>query len=78
MARKRSYVIPPTTRLPMTFDSATIKELRKIGIDLEMSDAEVVGLAVQVLIKCYHQVPHSAIQERGRDVFNSFAFAEDR
>lgn len=74
MSRKKRYVIPETTRLSTTLNHNTVKELRKIGIDLEMSDVEVMDLAIQFLIKSYQKAPREAISEKGAIVFDSFVF----
>ncbi len=49
-----AHLIPKSGRIASTFDKQTFKAIRKLGIDLEISDNEVVHLAVAALIERYY------------------------
>ena len=70
MARSpKHHIIPETSRVCVTLGASEIKELRKIGIDLEMPDQDVLHLAVRVLIERYRQLSPEIIQKRGAEAF---------
>lgn len=70
MARSpKHHIIPETSRVCVTLGASEIKELRKIGIDLEMPDQDVLHLAVRVLIDRYRQLSPEIIQKRGAEAF---------
>lgn len=49
-----AHMIPESGRIASTFSKNTLKAIRKLGIDLEMPDTEVVHLAVTALIERYY------------------------
>ena len=70
MARTpKHHIIPETSRVCVTLGASEIKEIRKIGIDLELPDQEVLHLAVRFLIDRYRQLPPEIIQKRGAEAF---------
>jgi len=70
MARSpKHHIIPETSRVCVTLGASEIKELRKIGIDIEMPDQDVLHLAVRVLIDRYRQLSPEIIQEQGAEAF---------
>jgi hypothetical protein len=67
---KKGFMVPATSRLCTVVDSREIKEVRKIGIDLEIPDSDVLRLAVQVLIERYRQISTESISLKGAAAFS--------
>ncbi len=69
MPRVKLHVIPRTSRLCMTCNSDEIKEIRKMAIDLEIPEREILRLAVLALIEKYRNTPVEEIRKNGIKVF---------
>ena len=67
MARTpKHYIIPDSGRLSVTLDLRSLKELRKLSIDLAMPESDLLDLAVASLLQKYRETPMDEIQsERG-------------
>jgi hypothetical protein len=57
------HKIPQTSRVAVTLSASELKELRKMAIDLEIPESEVLRLALLMLIRRYHSDPIQAIAE---------------
>lgn len=47
------HEIPETSRVCTTLDSQQIKDIRKLSIDLECPENDVIKLAVQIILNKY-------------------------
>ena len=47
------HPIPETSRISITLDSQQIKEVRKLAIDLECPENDVIKLAIQIILDKY-------------------------
>ena len=57
------HKIPQTSRVAVTLNASQLKELRKMSIDLEIPENDVLRLAVLMLIRRYHSDPVHVIAE---------------
>ncbi len=57
MARGKSHVLPDTKRVTIVLEKERLKTLKKIGLDIEMSDEEVLDLEKKNLIELYKSQP---------------------
>jgi hypothetical protein len=69
MARSKLHVVPKTSRLCITCNTEEIKEIRKMAIDLEIPEREVLRLALHCLIEKYRNTPPRQIMEKGIGCF---------
>lgn len=64
MARPIQYhKIPETSRVAVTLSASELKELRKLSIDLEIPEHDVLRFAVLSLIRRYHTDTIQAMAE---------------
>lgn len=70
MARSpRHYIIPESGRLSVTLDARSLKELRKLSIDLAMPESDLLDLAVASLLQKYRETPMEQIEAKGVECF---------
>jgi hypothetical protein len=69
MARSKLHVVPKTSRLCITCNVEEIKEIRKLAIDLEIPEREVLRLALRCLIERYRDTSPQEIMEKGIQCF---------
>jgi hypothetical protein len=72
MARApKHYIIPDSGRLSVTLDLRSLKELRKLSIDLAMPESDLLDLAVASLLQKYRETPIDEIEAKGIECFLS-------
>ncbi|CAN2042871.1 Ribbon-helix-helix protein CopG domain-containing protein [Candidatus Magnetomoraceae bacterium gMMP-15] len=59
------HVTPESGRLCVNLNKRQIKELKKIAVEFEISEKEVLMLAVDLLIKTYQSLPIDTIDKQG-------------
>jgi len=59
------HLTPESGRVCVNLKKRQIKELKKIAVEFEISEKEVMKLAVDMLIKTYQSIPHDAIDRDG-------------
>jgi len=59
------HLTPETGRVCVNLKKRQIKELKKIAVEFEISEKEVMMLAVDMLIKTYQSIPEETIDEKG-------------
>jgi uncharacterized protein with ATP-grasp and redox domains len=69
MARSKLHVVPKTSRLCITCNVEEIKEIRKMAIDLEIPEREVLRLALRCLIERYRDTSPQEIMKKGIQCF---------
>ncbi len=70
MARTpKHYIIPDSGRLSVTLDLRSLKELRKLSIDLAMPESDLLDLAVASLLQKYRETPMDEIEAKGVECF---------
>lgn len=70
MARtSQHYIIPESGRLSVTLDLRSLKELRKLSIDLAMPESDLLDLAVASLLQKYRETPMDEIEAKGIECF---------
>jgi hypothetical protein len=63
--RTKSFIIPESGRKAITIDKKQIKEFKKMAIDFEVSEDDILKLAVDLLINRYHLLTGEIINEKG-------------
>ncbi|SMC28373.1 hypothetical protein SAMN02746041_03246 [Desulfacinum hydrothermale DSM 13146] len=66
---KRNRTIPETSRINITLDRKRMKEVKKLAIDLEISEKEVVMLAVESILQKYRSLSPDEVYAKGRQCF---------
>jgi hypothetical protein len=59
------HLTPESGRVCVNLNKRQIKELKKIAVEFEISEKEVMKLAVDMLIKTYQSIPQEAIDKDG-------------
>jgi len=59
------HLTPESGRICVNLNKRQIKELKKIAVEFEISEKEVMKLAVDMLIKTYQSIPQEAIDKEG-------------
>lgn len=67
MARRKSYETPLSGRFALTLNQRQLKEIKKISIEFEMPEKEVVAKAVDVLIDKFNKLTVEELDEKGRE-----------
>jgi len=67
------HKIPQTSRVAVTMNATELKELRKMAIDLEIPESEVVRLAVLMLIRRYHSDPIQSLSDEAASLLSEKA-----
>lgn len=65
----KHYIIPDSGRLSVTLDLRSLKELRKLSIDLAMPESDLLDLAVASLLQKYKETPMDEIEVKGIECF---------
>ncbi|MCP4744644.1 MAG: hypothetical protein GY874_00655 [Desulfobacteraceae bacterium] len=64
-ARKKQYEVGESGRKAVTLDKRQLKELKKISVEFEMPDKDILKLAVDVLIHKYQRLSTNELDEFG-------------
>jgi hypothetical protein len=67
MARRKNYETPASRRIGYTLDKRQLKELKKISIEFEIPEDEVLGLAIDLLIARFNTLPTEVLDKTGKD-----------
>jgi len=59
------HLTPESGRVCVNLTKRQIKELKKIAVEFEISEKEVMKLAVDMLIKTYQSLPQDTIDKEG-------------
>jgi len=59
------HLTPESGRVCVNLKKRQIKELKKIAVEFEISEKEVMKLAVDMLIKTYQSLPQEVIDKEG-------------
>ncbi|ETR71304.1 MAG: hypothetical protein OMM_08207 [Candidatus Magnetoglobus multicellularis str. Araruama] len=59
------HLTPESGRVCVNLNKRQIKELKKIAVEFEISEKEVMKLAVDMLIKTYQSLPQDTIDNEG-------------
>ncbi|MBF0451319.1 MAG: hypothetical protein HQK75_11495 [Candidatus Magnetomorum sp.] len=59
------HLTPESGRVCVNLKKRQIKELKKIAVEFEISEKEVMTLAVDMLIKTYQSLPQEVIDKDG-------------
>jgi hypothetical protein len=59
------HLTPESGRVCVNLKKRQIKELKKIAVEFEISEKEVMKLAVDMLIKTYQSLPQETIDKDG-------------
>jgi hypothetical protein len=59
------HLTPESGRICVNLKKRQIKELKKIAVEFEISEKEVMKLAVDMLIKTYQSLPQETIDKDG-------------
>lgn len=73
MPRRKQYETPSSGRVAVTLDKRQLKEFKKIGVEFEMSEKEVLKLAVDLLITKFQRLSTSELDERGKAALFDYA-----
>ena len=59
------HITPETGRVCVNLNKRQIKEMKKIAVEFEISEKEVLKLAIDLLIKTYQSLPGETIDKEG-------------
>jgi len=59
------HLTPESGRVCVNLKKRQIKELKKIAVEFEISEKEVMKLAVDMLIKTFQSLPQEVIDKEG-------------
>ena len=63
MGRNKNHETLDSKRICITLEKPDLKNLRHIGVDLELKDEDIFIFAVQTLIKTYQSIPNVKVKE---------------
>ena len=66
MGRRKSYEIPSSGRVGFTLDKRQLKEIKKISIEFEIPENEVLGMAVELLITRFNRLSTEELDKIGK------------